>query len=59
MSEPTNAKLYAAIAAVMGDARNVEKGGRNTFGDGYDYVNTAFNIFINEGVRGRDTLGRE
>jgi hypothetical protein len=28
-------------------------------GDGYDFAETSFHILTTEGVRGRDTLGRE
>ena len=28
-------------------------------GDGYDYADTSFHILTIDGVRGRDTLGRE
>jgi prepilin-type N-terminal cleavage/methylation domain-containing protein len=65
-------RLMGVMEAMSSDGRHENQAGyglwsRDTpflddgylIGDGYDYANTAFHIFTTEGVRGRDTLGRE
>ncbi|MHC4081847.1 MAG: hypothetical protein ACYSU2_11060, partial [Planctomycetota bacterium] len=65
-------RIMSVLEAMSSDRRHVRQAGyglwsRDTsFGDegylisdGYDFSETSFHIFTTEGVRGRDTLGRE
>jgi prepilin-type N-terminal cleavage/methylation domain-containing protein len=65
-------RLMSVLEAMSSDARQVRQADYGlwtrdtTFGndgyfisDGYDYAATSFHILTTEGVRGRDTLGRE
>ena len=65
-------RLIGVLEAMSSDRRHVRQTGhglwsRDTpFGedgyfidDGYDFASTSFHILTTEGVRGRDTIGRE
>jgi hypothetical protein len=68
----SSVRIMSVLEAMSSDRRHARQAGyglwtRDTgfgedgylHGDGYDFAETSFHILTTEGVRGRDTLGRE